>query len=53
MRKALVLKREPLVELTGEELAGVAGGSTVITPAVITAIIKQVVATTPTFDTCQ
>ncbi len=45
MRKALVLKREPLAELTGDELAGVVGGSTVITPAVITAIVKEVVTT--------
>ena len=41
MRTALVLKREPLAELTGEELAGVVGGSTVITPAVITAITRE------------
>lgn len=53
MRKALALKREPLAELTGEELAGlvgVVGGSTVITPAVITAIIKELVASTPSVD---
>jgi len=52
MRKALVLKREPLTELTGEELVGVVGGSTVLTPAVVTAIIKDIVATTPTVDGC-
>ncbi|HEX8002463.1 MAG TPA: hypothetical protein VF519_07185 [Mycobacteriales bacterium] len=49
MPKALVLKREPLAELTGDELAGVVGGSTVITPAVITAIVKQALST---LDTC-
>lgn len=43
MRTALVLKREPLAELTGEELAGVVGGSTFITPAVVTAIIRDLV----------
>ena len=52
MRRALVLKREPLVQLTGDELAGVVGGSTVITPAVVTAIVKQVVATVTTLDAC-
>ena len=42
MRKALELKREPLAELTSEELSGVVGGSTVITPALITAITREV-----------
>ncbi len=44
MRRALVLKREPLAELTGEELAGVVGGSTVITPAVVTAMVRDALA---------
>jgi hypothetical protein len=51
MRKALVLKRETLAELTTDELAGVAGASTVITPALIVAILKDVIATLPT-GTC-
>lgn len=41
MRKTLVLKREPLAELTGDELSGVVGGSTVLTPAVITAMVRD------------
>ena len=51
MRKALVLKREPLAELTGDELAGVVGGSTFLTPALITAIVTEAV-TSLTFGTC-
>ena len=52
MRNALQLKREPLAELTGDELAALVGGSTVITPAVITAIVRDLVASTPTVDNC-
>lgn len=51
MRRALVLKREPLAELTGEQLAAVVGGSTVLTPAVVTAIVRETV-TSATFDGC-
>lgn len=43
MRKTLALRRETLTELTGDELAGVNGASTVITPALITVVTTKVI----------
>ena len=53
MRKALVLKRETLTELTGDQLAGVVGGTTTADRLLTAMISRFVDVSTPTLDdTC-